>query len=199
MAIRPIETDYAGHLFRSRLEADYAATFTHLGITWEYEPEGFTLADGTNYLPDFWLPHLNTWVEVKGAHWRRVDKVERFARDLWDNLDGDEHGEKSPENPKLPLCILASLRRDGICTPLDRTVSLVGVRSPGSHYSVILTKCINCAGVNILPIGAETCRSCGVVESTHSWWRGHYGERYESDLPLQPLIKAPVKRWEARR
>lgn len=65
--IKAIETRYAGCRFRSRLEARWAVFFDHLGVTWRYEPEGFRLSNGVNYLPDFQLPELDTWVEVKGA------------------------------------------------------------------------------------------------------------------------------------
>jgi hypothetical protein len=53
--------------------------FDTAGIEWKYEPEGFSKAvylagmpDGQeekriNYLPDFYLPHPRTWVEVKGS------------------------------------------------------------------------------------------------------------------------------------
>jgi hypothetical protein len=37
-----------------------------LGLSWEYEPEGFELPSG-RYLPDFWLVELDLWVEVKGS------------------------------------------------------------------------------------------------------------------------------------
>lgn len=66
MNIKPIETIYKGYRFRSRLEARWAVFFDALGIEWEYEPEGFVLTDGTYYLPDFWLPKLKWFVEVKG-------------------------------------------------------------------------------------------------------------------------------------
>lgn len=49
----PIQTSYKGYLFRSRLEARWAVFFQGLGLDWEYEVEGFQLADGTMYLPDF--------------------------------------------------------------------------------------------------------------------------------------------------
>lgn len=61
-----IETAYAGRLFRSRLEARWAVFFDSLGIHWQYEPQGFEAVDGSRYLPDFYLPDLQTWVEVKG-------------------------------------------------------------------------------------------------------------------------------------
>lgn len=81
--IRAIETRYAGCHFRSRLEARWAVFFDTLGIEWEYEPQGFewsagaeTVASsflrpedikGGRYLPDFWLPSIATWFEVKGG------------------------------------------------------------------------------------------------------------------------------------
>lgn len=70
MAIAAIETRYAGCKFRSRLEARWAVAFDHLNLAWEYEPQGYLLRDREPhipYLPDFWLPTLNLWVEVKGA------------------------------------------------------------------------------------------------------------------------------------
>lgn len=74
MTIRAIETRYKGYRFRSRLEARWAVFFDTLGLTWEYEKEGFEI-DGVRYLPDFWLPDVSLrgyephgcWLEIKGA------------------------------------------------------------------------------------------------------------------------------------
>jgi hypothetical protein len=63
--IKAIETIYKGHRFRSRLEARWAVFFNSLNIKWEYEKEGYILEDDTKYLPDFWLPELNYWIEIK--------------------------------------------------------------------------------------------------------------------------------------
>lgn len=65
IAIKAIETRYLGHHFRSRLEARWAIYFDAAGIKWEYEHEGFVLPDETPYLPDFWLPELKCFAEVK--------------------------------------------------------------------------------------------------------------------------------------
>lgn len=62
--IQAIETVYNGYRFRSRLEARWAVFFDTLGIRYEYEKEGFELPSG-RYLPDFWLPGLSVWVEIK--------------------------------------------------------------------------------------------------------------------------------------
>lgn len=61
---RAIETRYRGQRFRSRLEARWAVFFDTLAVRWVYEPEGFDL-DGLWYLPDFWLPDLGWWAEIK--------------------------------------------------------------------------------------------------------------------------------------
>lgn len=64
MSIKAIETTYKGYRFRSRLEARWAVFFDHLGLRWEYEPEGFELKAG-RYLPDFKVDTTATWVEIK--------------------------------------------------------------------------------------------------------------------------------------
>lgn len=98
--IKAIETRYAGCRFRSRLEARWAVFFDQLGITWEYEPQGFenrTFCDcdtsaehlfggqrncsgrHERYLPDFWLPDTQTWVEVKGSEAALLEKASLYA------------------------------------------------------------------------------------------------------------------------
>lgn len=64
-SIRALPTEYAGFTFRSRTEARWAVFFDAMDVKWEYERQGFDL-DGVHYLPDFWLPALETWVEIKG-------------------------------------------------------------------------------------------------------------------------------------
>ncbi len=105
--MKPIETNYRGCRFRSRIEARWAVFFDALGIKWWYEPEGFALRfdyekfaadwdmseeellewrvpqtfkhlDGKEYwyLPDFYLPELNYWIEIKGPNPTR-EEIER--------------------------------------------------------------------------------------------------------------------------
>jgi hypothetical protein len=65
--ITPIETGYKGYRFRSRLEARWAVFFDALDIKWQYEPQGYTVGPNKRpYLPDFLLPELRAFVEVKG-------------------------------------------------------------------------------------------------------------------------------------
>lgn len=84
--LRAIQTEYNGYLFRSRLEARWAVFFDACGIEYEYEPEGFDLGGGLQYLPDFLLHGVkgrdggDLYVEVKG---QMTDydarKINRFA------------------------------------------------------------------------------------------------------------------------
>jgi len=67
MSTKAIQTRYKGYHFRSRLEARWAVFFDCIGVKWLYEPQGFTLKSGENYLPDFYLPEIDTWLEVKGC------------------------------------------------------------------------------------------------------------------------------------
>jgi hypothetical protein len=78
--IKAIETQYKGYRFRSRLEARWAVFFDAVGIEWEYEPEGYNI-NGIMYLPDFYLPRIKTYAEVKpaGLSEDEIDKVNALA------------------------------------------------------------------------------------------------------------------------
>lgn len=65
--MKAIDTSYNGYLFRSRLEARWAVFFDGVGVRYEYEPEGFELQSGEWYLPDFYLPDLCAYIEIKPA------------------------------------------------------------------------------------------------------------------------------------
>lgn len=62
---KAIETRYDGYKFRSRLEARWATFFNELDIEYHYEPEGYVL-NGEPYLPDFWIPEWECFIEIKG-------------------------------------------------------------------------------------------------------------------------------------
>jgi len=67
-AIQAIETQFDGYSFRSRIEARWAVFMKTLGVRYEYEKEGYDLGDLGWYLPDFWLPDHNVWLEIKGQY-----------------------------------------------------------------------------------------------------------------------------------
>lgn len=79
--IKAIDTEYADHLFRSRLEARWAIYFDELGVTWEYEKEGYELGNGERYLPDFYFPKYRMFAEVKPVKFdfREHSKCKRLS------------------------------------------------------------------------------------------------------------------------
>ena len=66
-----------GIKFRSRMESRWAQWFEDHNVIWEYEAEGFTFM-GVRYLPDFWLPEIKTFIEVKGI----LDPVDEIKLQL---------------------------------------------------------------------------------------------------------------------
>lgn len=96
MTIGPIETKYRDCLFRSRQEARWACCFDALDILWRYEAEGFQL-DGYKYLPDFLLPELGIWLEIKGkeptvAEFIKATMLAQYDRErtvllTWENFE----------------------------------------------------------------------------------------------------------------
>jgi len=86
--VKPIETPYKGYRFRSRLEARWAVFFDAMGISYEYEPEGFDLGDGVWYLPDFLLhfKERDVFVEIKPENYAtkmndhfKNEKIRKFC------------------------------------------------------------------------------------------------------------------------
>lgn len=84
--IKPIETEYKGYRFRSRLEARWAVFFDAIGADWEYEPEGYNLPGEQRYLPDFLIHNVkgriegDLYIEVKGVLSKSdLRKIETFA------------------------------------------------------------------------------------------------------------------------
>ncbi len=81
-SIKAIPTTFKGHRFRSRLEARWAVFFDQLSIKYEYELEGYSLPSGAAYLPDFYLPDLDVFVEIKPHDkfpFAELEKIVEFA------------------------------------------------------------------------------------------------------------------------
>jgi hypothetical protein len=64
---------------RSKSEALFAHSLDAQGIDWQYEPQRFDLGWAT-YLPDFYLPAFDRWIEVKGS-WNETSqrKFDEFS------------------------------------------------------------------------------------------------------------------------
>ena len=85
--ISPIETEFKGFRFRSRIEARWAVFFEELGYDWKYEHEGYQ-AGGARYLPDFEITDAKGnvfYAEVKGDPLGIVRDYERLVSVLNDD------------------------------------------------------------------------------------------------------------------
>lgn len=66
--------DLGNIFFRSRWEANFARVLNYLNVKWEYEVKTFRFkyrGRMVSYIPDFYLPDFNCYVEVKGYLDRR--------------------------------------------------------------------------------------------------------------------------------
>ena len=137
--IKPIQTYYDGHLFRSRLEARWAVVFNALHVPYEYEPEGFDLGDGLYYLPDFRVKcygcrgnykrqqPFDLYIEVKGKMTAAdAIKIKRFTN--W----RDEHGLRS-----YPLLIVDKIPDEGNATGWILYQNPVGFELTPFNYETI--------------------------------------------------------------
>lgn len=80
--LKGIPTIYKGIQMRSKLETKIALFLDGLKILWVYEPRIFLLSNGVYYKPDFYLPELKMWIEVKGdiqEHNKDISKI--FVKD----------------------------------------------------------------------------------------------------------------------
>lgn len=106
--MKPIETNYGGYRFRSRLEARWAVFFDAMGIEWEYEPQGYLLENGSTYLPDFYLPYFNVYAEVKGGEWLSdgdASRLKQFA------LERDWVAKHTRKSREIAVLVLGNIPR----------------------------------------------------------------------------------------
>lgn len=87
---------YGGVAFRSSWEVRVAKAFDAIGIRWCYESRRFDLGTQT-YCPDFYLPDLEFYVEVKGFFGIKA----QTTASLW-----------FERYPNIPLAILRSAQID---------------------------------------------------------------------------------------
>jgi intein/homing endonuclease len=79
---RKKEFQHNGMTMRSAWEVKFAQHLDRQEIPYEYEPKSFLLSDGTRYIPDFYLPSEDLWIEIKGRLERKSeDKMELFVKE----------------------------------------------------------------------------------------------------------------------
>lgn len=134
---------YAWTSFRSSLEADWACTLDSLSIRWQYEPVTVTLPSGEWYVPDFWLPELATYIEVKG--------------------DGIPRRHKPAQLAKMDDSIVVILGQSPSWAPdVNGWPSLRARWRPVSHSNAPLGQCQECSAWSWVPLQQHpiACRKC---------------------------------------
>jgi hypothetical protein len=178
MTIEALPTWYADTVFRSALEASWAATLDSLRIAWEYEPETITLPSGAVYIPDFRLPDIGAWLEVKGPGVPRIEK----AHELGATRACTCTGTCSCAWPGGELVLIghipdpcADTYDDG--APL-RVLARRAIRH-GGHPAwssahgprAYLGRCLDCGITGFSTLGPVACRAC------RGRWAGAYAHR----------------------
>lgn len=156
-SIKAIPTEYNGRKFRSRLEARWAVFFDTAKIKFEYEAEGFKLGR-INYLPDFYLPDLDCFIEIKGAGISEKDekKAEQLAKLSKKNVYVFT-GQKALEN-------YIDLVSGDACTGYDNSVVYFGEHGSWDNWQ-FFCKCIICKSVGIEYCGWSDRLKCGCSRS----------------------------------
>jgi hypothetical protein len=169
--MKAIQTEYNGLLFRSRIEARWAYLFDLLKVKYEYEKEGYELPSG-KYLPDFWLPQQNCWVEIKGQ--LPDDKESTLASEL-------------AMSTECPVYIFFGAIPDGSFN--DDTDSALAYFVDGGDNMYRICLCKQCGAIGIEFNGRSDrlpCKSKGYIDSgvTPGCDRSPHGDKgYTFDDP----------------
>jgi len=153
------ETTYHGHLFRSRLEARWAAFFDLMGWAWLYEPA----VELYNYIPDFILQFYKPLlVEVKPEF--TLDDLAKHADKIrlsgWDKEFLIVGAGLNPSSNKVAYGGLEGEIVIGLLH--ERFVDFRGVESWGEVGEGQIFRCDNCGKSSILhAVSSWHCRVCG--------------------------------------
>lgn len=186
MTIEAIPTWYGGTTFKSRLEADWASTLDTLNIAWEYEPERITLPSGVTYIPDFHLPEIGTWLEVKGTGVPRIEKAIEFGESrichCGQPCTCDWPGGELVliGHPPLPYDAWADPQNEGVPARQMHRVQWRHGGHPNWSSSAgpnpWLTKCFGCGRASWFR--SNRCRSCGRRLTGYAYKAGDTGLRF---------------------
>jgi len=155
--LKPIPTEYKGCLFRSLLEARWAVFLDDLAIEWRYEHQGFELSPfGEWYRPDFYLPELAVWIEVKP---KAPDEETQWKTYLFNYcLSCDDDPEKSRER--------AYVLHGVIPWPYPKEGNVIGylaspdVEGDPAQRDLCFQMCPMCDQILIGQINTMACQGC---------------------------------------
>lgn len=146
---RGIPTTYRGILFRSRVEARWAAAFDRMGWLWEYEP-----IDLDGYIPDFLVSMGGARILIEIKHSPDESELDRAK----DKIEASGwHGE---------AVVLRDYLDDTSSEPVIGWFGEVEVGPDGEQFAwgeARAFRCLSCGEISILASdGSWRCRGCGV-------------------------------------
>lgn len=172
-----VECFYGGQKMRSLLERRLAILLDGLEIKWRYEDEYFELKDGQiKYLPDFYLPEHDQYIEAKG---------------VFSDSDRKKIAQFSKERDEELIFIKSDTAHFVMMHPHSDEPSF------GPAH---ICKCSNCGEYCIVPeYGSYACRVCGnhsgdsdIVKYNFMEGSNHYTS-YQTDLQI--LNHQKVNEW----
>lgn len=180
-SIKAKETIYNGYRFRSRLEARWAVFFDTLGIRYEYEWQDYVVG-GKRYLPDFWLPEQQCFVEIKGQDPKdsEIEKIGDLACATQKNAHLFFGGIKLPPD-------IDSLGWSAEYWKQDDDFWGINWK-----WNPLWGRCIHCGSVGIVHLGKSSLLSCGCSH------RHRYTENFEYNACDPVLIAAYTAARQAR-
>lgn len=154
--ITPIRRWHSQTAFRSTLEADWAATLDYMSVPWTYEPRTLRLPSGNRYVPDFWLPEIRTWLEVKGDGIPGLAKTMELAQEpVCGCTSGCDCGERGG------VMVVAGLSGQYVEEMRCSTMRWADPLERG----LFLARCPHCdAWFWMCPRVSFRCRRCGVLD-----------------------------------
>ena len=161
-----IPTQYKGIEFKSRFEANVAFMLQSLSLKWLYEPKSFLLPEsGLHYMPDFYLPQIGLWVEVRGYELpsgpdKRIGEFARIINLGFITRAGKIIGQRFNLTSKSPdYLLIKSIPEGSNETIFFEDEERYGVRQ---SLEVVLAKCEACNSFYFFGTsGSYACRSCG--------------------------------------
>lgn len=133
-----LETSYKQYDMKSRLEARTAYLLDALNIEWEYEQSQHLLTNGEIYIPDFYLPEHEQFIECKG--------------------DLEDPSCSKPKNLAEESGVEAIILSHNKAVFL---VQFVNEQSIGECENINLVKCSKCENYSFVPnVASWHCRVC---------------------------------------
>jgi len=168
--IKSHKTKYGGVLFRSVLEARWAVFFDSMGIEYTFEPHCFEVETGGReviYKPDFLLPTLGLYVEIKPSKPYDIENTKAAA---WSKHIGDTMILFNLNPPTKDL-------ENGwkfTCDDLERPP----MRSTNYNWC----ECPKCGHVDIAELGEITSCGCYTIDDFNKM----YEIEEEKDIVISP-------------